>query len=266
MDRETDKDSSVVVTPFIRGRVARLVASAIIGGAIGFFSLREGLFTDLPVPPGWPAMGLGLIGAFLAALILGLRGVWPLYAAALLGLAIAVLVLSPPIWVYPLVLALLVGVFWNARGERVPLYLTNTTTAKTLVDLTPAAATHAVDLGSGLGGTVRQLAKDRKALTVHGVETAPIPYMVSKILGFILGPKNAQIIYLDMWQVDLSQYDLVYCFLSTEPMDRLLAKAKAEMQPGSVLISNSFTSVTHPADQEHICEDQRQSRLYVWNF
>jgi len=54
-----------------------------------------------------------------------------------------------------------------------------------------------------------------------------------------------------------SQFLVVYCFLSPVPMPPLFDKARREMRPGSLLISNSFQITGHPADEIVSVDDLR---------
>ena len=47
----------------------------------------------------------------------------------------AALMLALPSWIYLALFVTLLVVFWNASGERVPLYLTNRTTWQAITDL-----------------------------------------------------------------------------------------------------------------------------------
>ena len=71
-----------------------------------------------------------------------------------------------------------------------------------------------------------------------GVEHAPLAWLVGRY--FCIGRPNIHWRWEDMWQVKLDDFDVVYAFLSPVPMPRLWEKIQAEMQPGSLFISNSF--------------------------
>ena len=55
-------------------------------------------------------------------------------------------------------------------------------------------------------------------------------------------------------------------FLSPAPMERLFAKAKAEMKPGSLFISNSFHVPNEPPTRIVELDDKRQTQLFVWEL
>ncbi len=256
---------------FLRGRTLRLLASALAGIAFGVFLLKTGKIpTEIPVPTGWTATVAGAAVSALIALLLGLRGLWPLGAA--LGPLVAALVLlaSLPGWVFPVLIAVLAGLFWNVRTERVPLYLTNRTAQKALADViatVPGADSgRIIDLGCGFGQTTFSLARRFPNAQVIGVETAPLVFAGAWLLGKLGGPKNATIAYRNLWREDLAAYDAVYCFLSSEPMARLLAKARKEMRPGCVLISNSFTVPDYSSDEVVLVGDSRETQLHIWKF
>jgi len=46
--------------------------------------------------------------------------------------------------------------------------------------------------------------------------------------------------YGSLWELEYSGFDIVYAFLSTEPMPELWVKLRYEMIRGSMLVSNSF--------------------------
>jgi len=88
--------------------------------------------------------------------------------------------------------------------------------------------------------------------------------MISKLRVGLLGPKNVHIRFGDMWAENLSDYDIVYTFLSPQPMTRLYQKVISEMRPGGTFISNSFAVDGQEPDDIIEVDDRRQTRLLVW--
>ena len=175
--------------------------------------------------------------------------------------------LPVPAWVYLAFFLVLLLVFWNAARDRVPLYLSNRLTWSALAELFPERPDPAfLDAGSGLGGTLAHLARQRPRGRFTGIESAPLPYAFCWLRLRVLGPANARLAYGDFWQEDLSRYDVVYCFLSPEPMPALYRKVCAEMRPGSLFISNSFEVPGAPADEIVKVADRRRTRLFVWRL
>lgn len=159
--------------------------------------------------------------------------------------------------------------FWlifrsNAR-ERVPLYFSSQATAEALLALLPPNRPVAfLDLGSGLGGLPAYLAAHRPDSVFHGVESAPALFGISWLR--LRKRTNAQVRYGSLWQENLAPYDLVYAFLSPEPMPELWRKAKAEMRPGSLLVSNSFTVPGMTPIRTLSLNDTRRTRLLIWTL
>ncbi|NPA72634.1 MAG: hypothetical protein GXO35_07380, partial [Gammaproteobacteria bacterium] len=154
--------------------------------------------------------------------------------------------------------------FANAITERVPLYFTNETTRQALKQLVAnKEAIHFLDLGCGFGANVAFMAKQPAVIESHGVETAPVPYALSKLVTTL---KGGQTYAMDLWKTDLSYYDVVYAFLSPEPMPKLWQKVQAEMRPGTTFVSNSFAIPGVEASEIWTLEDGRQTQLYLYHI
>jgi len=178
----------------------------------------------------------------------------------LLGLAF-----SLPFWSFPVILIALLLVFWNVAVNRVPLYLTNQKTSVKLVSLLPKqAGLKVADLGSGLAGTLREMAAKRPNQQFVGFETAPLPFLISWILTKFSGQKNVTIRFKSFWSVDLGEFDVLYCFLSPIPMEKLFDKAASELTEGSLFISNSFTVPGHKPNRTVSVRDGRKTKLLIW--
>ncbi len=237
---------------------------AALGLAAAAYLLR---LSELPRPPIW--LFVIMQGALAAALgrFAGLAWWWvPLH----LTLPPAVLVVQAaglPAWIYPVGFALLALVFWNSAGDRVPLYLTNRRTWDALARLLPEdRPVRVIDLGSGLGGVGLYLAGSRPDSQFVGIESAPLPFVIAWARHRIHRFPNLTFRYGDFWQTDLAEHDVVYCFLSPEPMPKLFEKACAEMRPGSMLISNSFQVPGAPPDETVELDDRRGTTLNVWRM
>lgn len=219
-----------------------------------------------PLTP-WIALIVQGIAAALLGLTLNLSRWWAPFQVALPSAVVLALSLNVPGWIWPALFAVSLLVFWNAAKARVPLYLSNRTTWAGLRQLLPQERAFSfIDLGCGLGGTTQYLARHLPEGRFLGVETAPLPFAASKLRQMISGLENASIAYASMWDQDLSGTDVVYAFLSPAPMPELYAKAKAEMRPGSMFISNSFQVPGHPADEIVELDDARRTQLHIWRF
>lgn len=152
--------------------------------------------------------------------------------------------------------------FANSGRERVPLFLTNATTRKALKSLIKRRQkVRFVDLGCGLGNNVVFMAQQVNVTRSVGVETAPLPFLLAKLY---TGLRGGEVYAQSLWNTDLGDYDLVYAFLSSEPMPRLWQKVVEEMRPGTVFVSNSFAVPEVVPSEVWQLDDKRATRLYIY--
>ena len=191
---------------------------------------------DIPAPLWWAVHGI------LAALIGAAIGLprWWLPFQLLAPTAMALLVLSGlPTWVSLAVLAVLVLLYGGGVATRVPLYLSNRAAHRALAELLRGRETpSAIDLGAGFGGPMRHLAAVFPGGRFDSVEASPVTCLIAWLLA--LPRRNARVRWGDLWQAGLADRDLVYAFLSPEPMPRLWERFLAEARPGTLLVSNTF--------------------------
>ncbi len=219
---------------------------------------------NAPLP--WPETALAIGGtALLIACVTHQPWWWrvihALFAPAAWG--VGALAIDPGWFLLALIVMLLF--YRGAVTGRIPLYLSNRATAAALADLLPERrAARFVDLGAGIGSVLRPLAKARPAALLCGVENAPATWLVGYLRTARL--RNCQWCWGDIWRHDLAPYDVVYAFLSPEPMAELWAKAQREMRSGSMLVSNSFVVPDAAASDIVEVDDGRQTRLYCYRI
>ncbi len=221
---------------------------------------------NLIIPVIFKVLAQGMIAAF-GSYCLKQSYWWILIQVFFPLLLLMALRVDAPIWIFPIIIVLLAAVFWNVVFNRVPLYLTNDKTARKLLTIIPKTkGLKFVDLGSGLANTIRDLAVERPFQTFYGYETAPGPYVLSWLLTRFKGLRNVHLRLTSIWNTNLAEYDVVYCFLSPVPMQRLYEKAKAEMKPGSLFISNSFVVPDEKPDRTVTVSDSRKTKLMIWKI
>ncbi|OQY69520.1 MAG: hypothetical protein B6D47_08920 [Rhodocyclaceae bacterium UTPRO2] len=205
-------------------------------------ALAAGIGALLRAERWWLAIHLGFSPALVAALRLDLPPALPL--AVLAGLTF---------------------VFWTTFRGEVPLFLSSRGAADALLGLLPpGAGLRVIDLGAGAGGLLRRLAQARPDAHFTGIEHAPLPYLVARLNA--RGLANLAIRRGDLWRTPLEGEDVVYVFLSPRVMPRLWQKARAEMRPGSLLVSSSFPA-PHVAPERVVeAADPRGTRLYCYRM
>lgn len=245
-----------IVFPALLAQIGALLAAFSAFKASQFFGL---------LPPFWIFM---LLQSAIAVVLSGFLSL-PVWWFPIQGLFVPLLLaalslnLSPHLFLAGFLLLWLI--FFSNTKERVPLYLSNEATAQALAELL-ALRSHSrfLDLGSGLGGMLANLAERKPDGSFHGVESAPLPFLVSWLR--LKKKNNAHVRYGNFWHEDLAAYDVVYAFLSPEPMAGLWRKAQKEMRQGSLFVSNSFAVPGCSPARTLQLKDARRTRLFIWEM
>jgi SAM-dependent methyltransferase len=208
-----------------------------------------------------------LQGAF-AALLTRWRALarWWLPIQFLFPLAIfgATLLAVPP-WLFLVTFLILLAVFWSTFRTQVPYWASGPRVWKVVAGLLPPERpVRVIDIGSGLGGFVLDLARRRPDATVSGVELAPLPWLGSWLRAKLTASR-ARFIRGDYERFDFAHFDVVFCYLSPAAMPALYAKCLAEMNTGSRLMSYEFI-IPERAPDLVIPITQNGVSLYVWDF
>lgn len=240
------------------------ILRALLAQAAAFALLLALARAGLRLPAwSWAAAQGALATAAGAAL--GLPAWWaPLQAALPFALWLR-LAWSYPAWID---LALFAGLaLWFGGGllTRVPLYNASRDARAKLESLLPERTGFTfVDLGCGLGGPLTHLASRRPDGRFLGVEASPLPFLVAWLR--CLRRPNVRIRLSSLWSVGLGGFDVVYAFLSPEPMPALWAKARKEMPPGSRLVSHSFEVPGQPPAQILPVAGRPGACLRIWEM
>jgi SAM-dependent methyltransferase len=240
------------------------ILRALLAQAAAFVLLVLAARAGLRLPGwGWAALQGGL--AALLAAALGLPRWWaPLQAALPFALLLRLTWAYPP-WVDFALLAGLALVYGGGLWTRVPLYNASRDAWTKLEQLLPAQPGFIfLDLGCGLGGPVSHLAARRPDGTFLGVEASPLTWLLAWLR--CLRRSNAKVLLGSLWSRDLGGCDLVYAFLSPEPMPALWAKAKKEMKPGSLFVSHTFDVPGYAPNRILDVEGRHGARLLVWEM
>lgn len=212
----------------------------------------------------WPLLQ-GLLAAGCSRL-LGLGSAW-LWFQALLPFALFWQLghrVSP--WFYPLLLLGLGLVFGGGLRSRVPLYHSNRAAWRALQELVPVGEPMSVaDLGAGLGGPLVFLARRRPQARFLGVEASLLVWFLAWFRALPVRA-NCRMRLGSLWELPLGQFQLVYAFLSPVPMPALWDKARQEMAPGTLLVSNSFEIPGVPPEREIPLPGRKDARLWLYRI
>lgn len=116
------------------------------------------------------------------------------------------------------------------------------------------------DLGCGDGRMVITAARHYGAQAV-GIEIDPLRFIWCKLLVTGLGLQDRiRIVYGNFFTQNLSEADVVTCYLLQSTNNKLEGKLKNELRPGTRVVSNTFTFY----GLKMVGQDG-ESRLYIYN-
>ncbi len=199
--------------------------------------------TRVPLTPGIVAVAVGALGASGAALW-RLDRWWP----ALLGLfplaVYAALTLALPAWAWAAAAGAVLLAYGAVYRTQVPLFLSRRPVWEAvLAELPPpraGARLRFVDLGSGLGGLPRFIARQRPDVDAVGVELAPLPVAIGWLRQRIAPVANAELRRGDLWREPLKRIDVAFAFLSPVPMPALWQRLRECLPAGATFVSCEF--------------------------
>ncbi|MFA5854766.1 MAG: hypothetical protein WC846_00530 [Candidatus Gracilibacteria bacterium] len=94
------------------------------------------------------------------------------------------------------------------------------------------------DLGSGDGRLVHKAAREYGANAV-GYEFSPLIYVWSKFLTLFWHSK-AKIKYANFWNKDISDADIIVCYLLPPAMKRFKLRMLPTLKKGTIIVSHAF--------------------------
>ena len=244
--------------PLLHAALAQIGAVLVLGGIVSILG-----------PASIDAVALALIQGFVAASLgrcLGMDWWWiPIHALFAPGLLWILTFDLPPAYALS-AFCLLASLYWTVSRTRVPLFLSSRDATRSVADVLPSDRSFTfLDMGCGLGGVLSSLARTRPLGQYHGIESAPLPFLVSRLRA-IAGSGRLCITWGDYDELDLSRYDVVYAYLSPAAMSEVWRKASSEMRPGSLLISNSFAVPGVPPGLTIPACAQDGSKLLLWHM
>lgn len=184
--------------------------------------------------------------------------VFPLFVVMARGMA-----LPPGVFLGLFLVFLLV--YWSTFRTQVPYYPSGRRVWNTVAEVLPLdKACKIIDVGSGLGGLVLDLAARRPDCDISGIELAPLPWLASRLRA-VSSRSRAHFMLGDYDALNFGHYDVVFAYLSPAAMEALWRKAEAEMRPGSILLSYEFDIPGRLPDRRFVTTDSKKI-LYLWHF
>ncbi|WP_019141217.1 class I SAM-dependent methyltransferase [Noviherbaspirillum massiliense] len=145
-----------------------------------------------------------------------------------------------PSWLFLAAFLALTCLYWTTFRTQVPFFPSGPATWHAVAGLLPEKeGVRVVDVGSGLGGLILHLARLRPEGEFSGIEVAPLPWLISALRARLAGSRG-RFIRGDYDRLAFAGFDVVFAYLSPAAMPALWAKARAEMRPGTLLLSHEF--------------------------
>ena len=242
-------NKSAPTSGFFRWPVPALIVWAAGWLCYGFL-LRE----DVPTVA---AMLLSVLTGFAASAVAWKRGVSRARLLALaLGFPVSLLLSGAatlPAWVWLLPLALALLVYPMHAWRDAPVFPTPLQALRDLPGSAPLPPQALIlDAGCGAGDGLKALRLAYPQARWVGIEfSRPLRWLAK------LRCPWASVRHGDIWLEDWGSYDMVYLFQRPETMPRAVAKAQAEMRPGTWLVSLEFVAVAlQPAAVVYASEDR----------
>lgn len=120
------------------------------------------------------------------------------------------------------------------------------------------------ELGCGRAGFLDGFGQHFPQAKLTGFEYSFLPYLLARIQNSFRKTK-IKIIKKNIFKVDLSQADLVYCYLNPETMARLEPKFKKEMKPTARIISYGF-KIPNQQSEKETSVNGKDSKIYFYKL
>ena len=140
-----------------------------------------------------------------------------------------------------LTLVILISIVWTNRvgAPWVPTPMRKVRKMLEMAGVGPGDLVY--DLGCGDGRTIVTAARQYGARAV-GIEIDPLRYLWCQMLVTVLGLRDrVRVVYGSFYRQDLSEADVVTCYLLQSTNEKLEVKLKRELDPSARVVSNSFT-------------------------
>jgi hypothetical protein len=224
-----------IASPLARAAISQLIA--LICNTSLFYVLQTQFSIFLPI---WAFVLIQGSFAALLSIVFRLEWWWQIINILLpVAGAILIALQVPAIFFLCIFLGLLL-LYLPAFLTRVPYFPSKKSLYPILLDLFPKGKSiQFIDVGSGFGGVLLNLAKERKDCHFLGVEFAPFPWLISWFIGKIK-KSSVKFKFCKYETVNFHDFDIVFAYLSPAVMPLLWEKVRVEMRTGSLFLSYEF--------------------------
>lgn len=133
---------------------------------------------------------------------------------------------------------------------------------KIIKELKMAEDATVYELGCGRAGFLRALRKKYPQAKLIGIEYSFLPYLIGQIQNSFIGCK-LKIIKKNFLKADLSQADVIYCYLNETTMKALEGKFRNECKSGTIVISYLF-SLPNMKSEKELAVRNEKDKVYFY--
>ncbi|KKR08275.1 MAG: Methyltransferase type 12 [Parcubacteria group bacterium GW2011_GWC2_39_14] len=118
------------------------------------------------------------------------------------------------------------------------------------------------DLGCAHGALAVRIKGKFPALSVYAIDMGSVRIFFAKIRAFVLR-KKVNFICADIFNVDLSQADIVYTYLWYDIMPALEKKLQKELKPGAIVVTNTSSFLNWKPIKEIAPPDKASQKVNI---
>lgn len=123
------------------------------------------------------------------------------------------------------------------------------------------------DLGAGDARFLLIAEKQFPQANIIGYEYSLWPFFLGK-LNIVFHRSKTKLIFTNFYKINLSQADLIFCFLGEKQMKLLEKKFKTELKKNTIIICNTFTLPNHQPIKEIILNNSktRWHKIFIYKY
>jgi len=157
-------------------------------------------------------------------------------------------------------------VFWSWKNGISPMP-SSQAQKKTILKLMPKDIKGCIyELGAGFGTLAFALADSFPHCKIKAYENSPLPYFFCRLRQFIFPRGNLTFFCSDFYLADLQDAKASICYLYPGAMKNLRGKFLRELQPGAVVISNTFALPGLTPINTQKINDIYQTKIYLYEI
>ncbi len=169
------------------------------------------------------------------------------------------------ILVAALVLAMIITAITNLFFAKVPFVPTRKRDIENILNsISPSENAKFFDLGCGDGRFLFQ-AEKKYGIRGTGYELSLIPFLIAKTRQIFSGRKS-EIKFKDLFKAELSDADIIFCYLFPKTINDVAEKIKHECKKGTKLISNTFQIKDMEPIKIITDEQNKKRKIYIYEF